>query len=116
MKEEHYKIIDALQSEPMLTAYGIGKIANLSPSQVSNFIKPLLDSGVIKVVDDETLNNGKTLYYVSTAAQHEVLDVFAEDIAQLVDMIVETDGELDLVDGVGAVIELALSKIEISKT
>ena len=76
----------------------------------------LLDSGVIKVVEDETLNNGKTLYYVSTAAQHEVLDVFAEDIAQLVDMIVETDGELDLVDGVGAVIELALSKIELSKS
>ena len=107
MKEEHYKIVDALQSEPMLTAYGIGKIANLSPSQVSNFIK---------VVEDESINNGKTLFYVSTAAQHEVLDVFAEDIAQLVDMIIETDGELDLVDGVGAVIELALSKLEVSNS
>lgn len=116
MKEEHYNIIDALQSEPMLTAYGIGKIANLSPSQVSNFIKPLLDSGLVKVVEDESINNGKTLYYVSTAAQHEVLDVFAEDIAQLVDMIIETDGELDLVDGVGAVIELALSKLEVSNS
>ena len=44
MKKEQFDIIEALQSEPMLTAYAIGKLVNLSPSQVSKFMKPLQDA------------------------------------------------------------------------
>ena len=112
MRKEQYEIINALQDEPMLTAYAIGKITNLSPSQVSNFMKPLQDAGVIKVIEDENINNGKTLFYVSKSANHEFLDVYAEQIADLVENIMEIDNELDIANGVGAIIELALSKIE----
>lgn len=114
MKKEQYEIIEALQSEPMLTAYAIGKLVNLSPNQVSNYIKPLQDAGVIKVVQDETINNGKTLFYISKSATDDFLDVFAEQFVDLVDMIAESDEDLEIPNGIGAIIELALNKIDIS--
>ena len=114
MKKEQYDIIEALQTEPMLTAYAIGKLVNLSPSQVSNFMKPLQDAGVVKVVQDETTNNGKTLFFISKSATDDFLDVFAEQFVDLVEMIAESDEELDVPTGIGAILDLALNKIEIS--
>tara|TARA_Y100000034_G_scaffold52980_1_gene65050 strand:+ start:76 stop:411 length:336 start_codon:yes stop_codon:yes gene_type:complete len=111
MNERQLEILDIITESPLLTSYAIAQKMNLRTTQVINSLKPFVKNGIVKVNNGE----GRKLYEISDAASEELLDNYAESMADIILDMMEIDEGLAAA-GIMQILELALSKIEMENS
>jgi len=109
-EERHINIVQALQKAEEATCNDLAQRLGLQTSQVMSSLKPLISCGVVKVEEDD----GKTLYYPSPSADKELVETYAESIADILIDIMEMDRELDQ-DGIKFLFSIAASQVDIGE-
>ena len=108
MNERQLEILDIIAESPLLTSYAIAQKMNLMPNQVENSLRSLVKDGIVKVNNGD----GRKLYENSEALAGDLLDNYAESLADIILDMMEIDDALTSA-GLMRILELALNKIEI---
>ena len=110
LSEGQYLILKTLQTHypDPLTVYALNKSLPLSDSQIRNWLRSLVDCGIVKDVDG---GGRKRKYTISEIITHENTAVTAELLAEHILDMVDVDDEVT-VPGLVAALALALEEIE----
>ena len=110
-KERHLEIVRALQKAEDVSSNDLAQRFGLQTSQILIALKPLISCGVVKDEED----GGKALYYLTPNANEEMMETYAESIADIFTDMLEMDPELDR-DGITFLLSIASTQVDIAET